>query len=107
MKLPPEKSPVYQLVSKWRKSALPKVSELSACRAAIFTAAVHQMNACSLDGIAYNPLTDNKFLWACQWIDCADPDMARTAIDPTVEFAAHLLMDEPIQSHKHLAAADT
>ena len=107
MPLPPEKSPIYQLVSRWRKSRLPKANELSATRALLFTAVVHQINACSLEGIEYNPYLDNRFLWASQWIDCADPFMARHAIDPDVEFAAHLLMEAPIVSHKHLAAADT
>ena len=59
-----------------------------------------------MKGLSYNPLADNRFIWAIQWIDCADPSINRNSVDPDVEFTAHLLMDSPPLTHKHLAAHD-
>jgi hypothetical protein len=102
--LPPDQSPLHLLLALWRKSRLPTPPELSACRIALFTAATREIDAQLAAGVSYDPLSDQRFLWAAQWLAVAAG--LRPSIDPDVEFSASLLMNPTPLSFKSLAAAD-
>jgi hypothetical protein len=94
--LPQDQSPIHILVSKWWTSRPPVSDEIAACRAALFTAATHEITGNANAGTAYNPLHDRRFQWAAQWID-------RT-IDPDIHHLAATFFNPPRQrDHKELA----
>ena len=90
--LPPALSPVHILVSTWRKSRLARRDELSACRSALLTAAVREIAANNEQGILYDPVADQRFQWALQWIAVSAEE--RRAIDPDTEFLTSLLLQD-------------
>lgn len=104
--LPPSQSPVHKLVSLWRKSRPLCLHEVNTARAAIYTAAVHEISANSNAGHVYDPAADARFRWACEWINVADGSCP--SISDDTEFLATYLMDPKptIESFKHAAAHD-
>ena len=96
---------MHQLVAIWRDCRPPGKLEVSACRARLFTAAVHEINAKANAGICYDPMQDARFNWACQWLDLAYGSIH--SIDPTTEMLCSITMNPCPHSHKHLAAADS
>lgn len=102
--LQPEKSPVHQLVSKWWHLRQPFPHEVAGCRAAIFTAATHEVTANANSGKNYNPLDDRRFIWANQWIDLGEGSIKR--IDDNVHALAALFFNPAAAlSRKELAYA--
>lgn len=98
-------SPIYDLVSIWRVCRAPGPLEITAARARLFTAAVHEITAKAADGIKYDPMRDVRFRWASQWLDLHERSIP--AIDEDTEFACGMVMNErPPMSHKHLQAHD-
>ena len=55
-------------------------------------------------GKVYDPLSDNRFKWAAQWLDLADRCIP--VIDPSVAQSAAFIFNEaaPQQSRQHAAA---
>lgn len=97
-----DQSPIHILVSQWWKSRPPFQHELSACRAALFTAATHEITANANNGKIYDPLDDRRFQWASQWLDSAGKP--RPLIDPDIHNLAAMFFSPPRPSdHKELA----
>ncbi len=100
--LPPDQSPVHILVSGWWQSRQPFHHEIMASRAALWTAATHEITANANRGVAYDPLGDRRVQWASQWIDQAGK--IRPHIDPDLHNLAAIFFNparEP--SRKDLA----
>ncbi len=97
-------SPLHQLVAIWRHCRPPVKLEVAACRARLFTAAVHEITAKANAGICYDPMSDCRFRWANQWLDLAHGDIK--SIDPSIEMLCSLTMEPCPRSHQPLAAAD-
>lgn len=75
---------VQDLVRQWRGCERPMGwSMISACRARLFTAAVHTITAKAAENIPYDPMKDFCFLWANQWIQVAEGE--RKTIDDSLE----------------------
>lgn len=101
--LHPSVSPIHRLVSAWWKSRPPSAFEINASRAALFEAATHEITANSNAGRAYDPLADNRFLWATQWLNHAEGSIRQ--IDPRIQQLAEVFLTPPLQpTQKELAA---
>ena len=103
--LPPDQSPVHQLGTLWRALPPPKHHDIPACRARLFTAATHEITAHANAGKSYDPMTDQRFHWAAQWIDVGDG--SRPSIDPNVESILTLILTPCPAARKLAAANDT
>jgi hypothetical protein len=101
--LPPEQSPIHQLVTLWRGSRLPTRLEIPACRARLYAAATHEITAHFNTGKSYDPAADHRFRWASQWIEVAEG--GRKTVDPDVEFTLTVILT-PCPSAQKLAAAN-
>jgi hypothetical protein len=97
---------VEDLVRLWRASEMPVGwSMVSACRARLFTAAVHTIGIKANQHIPYDPLRDVCFQWASQWLAVADGD--RKSIEDSLEHLVSMrLSPPPAATHKHHAAGD-
>lgn len=102
---PQHESPVEDIVRLWNSCRPPLLHEINACRARLFEAATHQVSIRARHNISYNPMHDNRFLWANQWLDLAAGTIKR--IDPAVEACCHMTLSPAPVTHKHLAAADS
>lgn len=102
--LPPDQSPIHQLVQIWRGSRLPTHAEIPASRARLFEAATHEIIRHANRGTHYDPMTDQRFLWATQWLQVAD--CSRNHIDPETTLLCNLLFDPAPFTSKHLQAND-
>lgn len=92
-------SHVHALVAKWWHSRLPTLEEIPAARAALWTAATHQITHLANHGHAYDPLADCRFLWATQWLDRAAGLLRE--ITPAIQRQATLCFDTPNLPPRH------
>ncbi len=98
-------SPLKDLATIWRGSQAPTMEEMSASRARLYTAAVHEICTRSQSReFYYDPLADPIFLWCSQWLQVADG--SRPRIDAGVENNFRLKMD-PIPLSNKILSADT
>lgn len=101
--LPPDQSPVHQLVSLWITCRKPQRLELPACRARLFTAATHEITAHAEAGNSYDPMSDARFRWAVQFLEVAEE--SRKSIDPDIQFTLEMILT-PCPTSCKLAAAN-
>lgn len=97
-------SPIHSLVTLWRSSRLPVPGEIAACRCRLLSTAVEEIQHKLAARIAYDPFTDQRVIWASQWLAVAAGD--RDAVDPDVEFLCRIATERCPHSAKHSAAAD-
>ncbi len=95
---------MHQLISNWwHKSRPPYRHELAASRIFLWTAAIREIEGNAAAGSFYDPLSDNRFLWANQWLDLAAGN--RTSISKDLTAIAALYFDPPVEPcRKDLAA---
>ncbi len=99
-----ECSPIHLLVSSWWNSLLPRTHAITDMRVSLFNAATEEILRNQTLGKVYDPLSDNRFKWAAQWLDLADRCIP--VIDPSVAQSAAFIFNEaaPQQSRQHAAA---
>lgn len=97
-------SPILSIVADWRKSTPPSAKDIPKLRLDLLTAALQELEQCLNNNTAYNPLRDARFLWASNYLD--HHENKSIDIDTDLEFTIHLMLDDPIFSHKHIAAND-
>ena len=101
--IPHAQSPIHRLVSRWWGTPAPALLTTNAKRLSLWLAAVDEMVVNQSTGTIYDPLADNRFLWAAQWLDVGS--QCRRSIDPSVALAAEYIFDPPRPpSRQHLAA---
>jgi len=101
--LPPTSSPIHILVSSWWNSRPPAVSAITDCRVSLFMAATGEILRHKELGRVYDPLADNRFKWAAQWLDLADRTIH--AIDPAIALSAEFIFNPPPPLSRQHAAA--
>lgn len=103
--IPPAQSPIHRLVSRWWGTPAPPLLTTDAKRLSLWLAAVDEIVVHQSTGTIYDPLADNRFLWAAQWLDVGS--QCRSSIDPAVTLAAEYIFAAPRSpSRQHLAAGD-
>ena len=100
--LPPEKSPIHQLVSVWWDQCRPPFRhELLVARIFLYTAAAKEIEA--RQDPTYDPTTDHRFRWAVQWLDHAAGSIPH--ICPHITACAAVFFDPAAKlTRKELAA---
>jgi len=98
--LPPAESPVHSLVSTWFNQPPPLAT--TPFRIKLFTAATEEILRSQAQGRVYDPLSDNRFRWAAQWLDLGDRCIER--IDSDLAILAGFILNPPRQAHDFLPA---
>lgn len=102
--LPPDQSPIHQLVSVWWDNCRPPFRhELAAARIFLWTAALREIEANAAISSGYDPICDNRFLWATQWLDLAEGH--RTTICPRITACAAVFLAPPLNLSRRDKAA--
>lgn len=103
--LSPDQSPVHRLVSTWWDTPPPATCTTGIRRFSLFLAATEEIVLNQSQGKIYDPLADNRFRWAAQWLDIGDRSIR--VIDPSIQLAAQFIFAPPrLSSRQHLAAND-
>ena len=101
--LPTDISPVHRLVSSWFTCLPPASTFTTNFRLALWQAATEEILLNRDAGKVYDPLADNRFKWAAQWLDLSDRCIK--SIDPSVHLAAeYIFAPPPPLSRQHAAA---
>jgi hypothetical protein len=97
--------PIQELVNIWRSERPPLPCEIPACRARLYTAAVHEICQHAEQHHNYDPETDYRFRWAKQHLQLADKKIK--SIDEELELLFQLRTEPaPPPTKKQLAAND-
>ena len=91
--LPPEESPLIQLVTQWwREEFLPNAFQARGRRKLLFQAALEEMTAAeAAQQKHFDPIKNPVFQWAVQYLEKAD--RTRKHIDADIIACAHLLIE--------------
>lgn len=95
--LPPAASPIHRLVSFWWTLPAPVSTTVTPHRMRLFLAATEEILLNQDQGRVYDPLADNRFKWAAQWLDLGDRCI--TTIDPAIRMAAEFIFSPPAITH--------
>lgn len=89
----------------WRRSERPHFLQVDPLREALYEAALAEIRLQASHGKAYDPGTDNRFKWACQWLEAGEGH--RHTIDPNLALIVEYLFANPrTLSGKELAAGE-
>lgn len=94
--LPPESSPVHQLVHPWwidRRTAQ-RSCEIPALREALAAAALDELRAHTRIGKGYCPFSDHRLLWAAAWLSSFE-GVHRIPVCPDLTARASWNFDRP------------
>jgi hypothetical protein len=97
-------SPIHTLVSTWWGRKPPFADNISAHRARLYEAAAAEIHLKQESNLIYDPAADNRFLWACQWLDVANG--TRHRIDLAATDSVSYIFNDPPSCRLHAAAAD-
>lgn len=92
--LPPTESPIHLLVSSWFACPHPPAVTTD-LRVELFTAATEEILRNKELGRVYDPLADNRFKWAAQWLDLGDRCIS--AIDDDLHALVAFIFNPPRQ----------
>ncbi len=103
---PPPQASLQTLVSGWwRRSERPHILQVWPLREALYEAALAEIRLQARQGKVYDPGTDNRFKWACQWLEAGEGH--RHTIDPNLAMIVEYLFANPrTLSGKELAAGE-
>jgi hypothetical protein len=97
-------SPIQDLVTIWRDCKAPPFLQISEWRERLYAAAHAEIALCRQQRIPYDPMRDQRFQWASQWLNHHEDH--RNPIDPETDLHCRLRIEECPSSIKHIAAGD-
>ncbi len=91
--LPPEASPIHQLVAPWWQTKTATPYQIPALRDNLWEAALREIRANAATGHIYDPNADSRFAWASQFLNRAAGYCQ--SIDPDITARAAYVFDPP------------